>query len=115
MSLPRISVVTPSFNQGQFLEETILSVLGQNYPDLEYLIIDGGSTDSSVEIISKYADRLAYWESEPDRGQAHAINKGFARATGQIMCWINSDDFFFPHVFQQLVPFFQPGSAQLFY
>jgi glycosyltransferase involved in cell wall biosynthesis len=115
MSLPRISVVTPSFNQGQFLEETILSVLGQNYPDLEYIIIDGGSTDSSVEIISRYADRIAFWESTPDRGQAHAINKGFARATGEIMCWINSDDYFFPDVFRRVVPFFEDDRARLFY
>jgi glycosyltransferase involved in cell wall biosynthesis len=115
MSLPRISVVTPSFNQGQFLEETIQSVLGQQYPELEYIIIDGGSTDASVEIISRYADRLAHWESEPDRGQAHAINKGFARASGEILCWINSDDFYFPGVFEQLVPHVQPGIAQLFY
>jgi glycosyltransferase involved in cell wall biosynthesis len=115
MSLPRITVVTPSFNQGQFLEETILSVLGQNYQDLEYIIIDGGSSDNSVEIISKYADRLAHWESEPDRGQAHAINKGFARATGEILCWINSDDFFLPNVFNQLPSLFRGGAAELVY
>ncbi len=115
MPLPRITVVTPSFNQGQFLEQTILSVLGQNYPDLEYIIIDGGSTDNSVEIISKYADSLTHWESKPDRGQAHAINKGFGRATGEIMCWINSDDFFFPHVFHRLVSFFESDKAELFY
>jgi len=81
---PKISIVTPSFNQGKFLEKTILSVLNQGYPNLEYIIIDGGSTDESVEIIKKYADRLTYWESEPDRGQSHAINKGFERATGEI-------------------------------
>jgi glycosyltransferase involved in cell wall biosynthesis len=115
MSLPRLSIVTPSFNQGQFLEQTILSVLGQNYQDLEYIIIDGGSRDNSVEIISRYADRLAHWESEPDRGQAHAINKGFARATGDIFCWINSDDFFLPNVFNQLPSLFLPGAAELVY
>lgn len=91
---PRISIVTPSFNQGQFLEETIRSVLLQGYPDVEYIIIDGGSTDNSVEIIKKYEPWLAYWVSEPDRGQSHAINKGFERSTGEIMAWINSDDMY---------------------
>jgi len=89
---PRVSIITPSFNQGQFIEETIRSVLFQAYPDLEYIIIDGGSTDGSVATIRKYDRWLAYWVSEPDRGQAHAINKGFARATGQIIAYINSDD-----------------------
>lgn len=91
---PCISVVTPSFNQGQFIEETIQSVLAQEYPNLELIIIDGASTDNSINIIQKYKSRLTHWESEPDRGQSHAINKGFKKATGDILAWLNSDDIY---------------------
>jgi len=93
---PRISIVTPSYNQGEFIEETIRSVLLQGYPDLEYIVIDGGSTDNSVEIIRRYAPWLTYWFSEPDRGQANAINKGFEHATGTILGYLNSDDVYWP-------------------
>ena len=93
MNFPKITIVTPSFNQGQFLEQTIVSILDQNYPNLEYIIIDGGSKDQSISIIKKYESRLAYWVSEADRGQSDAINKGLKKATGDIFNWINSDDY----------------------
>lgn len=95
LNYPKISIVTPSFNQARYLEETILSVLSQNYPNLEYIIIDGGSTDGSVEIIKKYENNLAFWISEPDHGMYFAVQKGFERCTGEIMAWINSDDKYF--------------------
>jgi glycosyltransferase involved in cell wall biosynthesis len=100
---PKISIVTPSYNQDQFIEETIRSVLLQGYPNLEYIIIDGGSTDNSVEIIKKYSPWLTYWVSEPDRGQSHAINKGFSRARGEIFSWLNSDDFLLPRALSYIV------------
>lgn len=93
---PKISIVTPSYNQTQFIEETIRSVLLQGYPNLEYIIIDGGSTDGSLEIIKKYAPRLSYWVSEKDNGQSHAINKGWKRSNGEILSWLNSDDVLAP-------------------
>lgn len=90
--LPLVTIVTPSYNQAKFLEDCICSVLAQNYPHIEYLVIDGASSDRSVDIICNYADRIAYWESTPDRGQAHAINKGLQRAQGDLLGWLNSDD-----------------------
>jgi glycosyltransferase involved in cell wall biosynthesis len=93
---PKISIVTPSFNQGQFLEETIRSVLLQNYPNLEYIIMDGGSTDDSLDVIRKYEKYLAYWQSEKDDGQSDAIARGFNRSTGNILSWLNSDDILLP-------------------
>ena len=97
LSWPRISIVTPSYNQGHYLEETIRSVLLQGYPNLEYIVIDGGSQDNSLEIIQKYQPWIAYWHSQPDRGQADALNQGFARATGEICAYLNSDDLFLPN------------------
>lgn len=99
---PRISIVTPSYNQGQFLEETIRSVLLQGYPNLEYIIIDGGSTDNSVEIVKKYEQYLAYWVSERDRGQSDALNKGFNHCSGDIYAYINSDDLFLANAFHKV-------------
>jgi glycosyltransferase involved in cell wall biosynthesis len=100
MNWPKISIVTPSFNQAEFLEASIQSILTQNYPNLDYAIVDGGSTDGSVEIIKRYEEKLSWWCSEPDEGQYHAINKGFERSTGEIMAWLNSDDMYCPWAFK---------------
>lgn len=96
MNLPKITIVTPSYNQGHFLEETITSVLDQKYPNLEYFVVDGGSKDNSVEVIKKYEQHITWWVSEKDRGQPHALNKGFDRATGDVYGFINSDDCLLP-------------------
>jgi len=106
LHLPRISIVTPSHNQAAFLEQTIRSVLDQDYPDLEYIVMDGGSTDGSVDIIRKYADCLAYWVSEKDNGQADAIMRGFQRATGDILAWVNSDDTLLPGALRRVGEYF---------
>jgi len=106
-ALPKITVVTPSYNQGKFLEATILSVLRQNYSNIEYIILDGGSSDNSVEVITKYENSISYWHSTKDRGQADALAAGFNMATGEIYCWLNSDDIFLPNALRHVAALFQ--------
>nr|WP_272508171.1 glycosyltransferase family 2 protein [Salinibacter ruber] len=112
-SWPKISVVTPSYNQGQFIEETIRSVLLQGYPNLEYIVVDGGSTDQTVNILEKYDSWVDYWVSEPDEGQSDAINKGFAKATGRIFAWLNSDDYYATGALFTMAEAFQAADAEV--
>jgi glycosyltransferase involved in cell wall biosynthesis len=109
---PRVSIITPSYNQAEFLEAAIQSVLAQAYPNLEYIIMDGGSTDGSVEIIERYAGQISYWRSQQDKGQADAINNGFERATGKYIAWLNSDDLYLPGCIQKAVEILE-ADAQL--
>ena len=105
--MPRISVVIPSYNQVQYLESTLRSILEQSYPNLELIVIDGGSTDGSVAIITKYAPKISYWVSEPDGGQTKGLIKGFSRSTGEIQCWINSDDMMAPNCLFEVAAYFR--------
>jgi glycosyltransferase involved in cell wall biosynthesis len=114
-TLPKISLVTVSFNQGQYLEKTILSVIEQNYPNLEYIIIDGGSTDNSVDIIKKYAKHLAFWVSEPDNGQSEAIQKGLDKCTGDIFNWLCSDDYLEPGALFKIAEAFSEKDIDIVY
>ncbi len=109
---PKISIITPSFNQGHFIEETIRSVLLQNYPNLEYIVIDGGSTDGTLDILKKYEKHITYWVSEQDEGQSHAINKGIARATGEVFNWLNSDDYYLPDMLRRVGEAFADAQTQ---
>jgi glycosyltransferase involved in cell wall biosynthesis len=106
MTLPRISIIVPSYNQGRFIEATLDSVLAQNYPALELIVMDGGSSDETVRVLKKLSNHLTYWESAPDRGQTHAINKGLARATGEIWAYLNSDDLLEPEALHRMAEFF---------
>ncbi len=110
---PKISIITPSYNQGQFIEETILSVINQNYPDLEYIIIDGGSTDNTLDIIKKYEKYITYWISEPDSGQSDAINKGLKIASGEIVNWLNSDDYYEPNILTKVAKEFENNNINI--
>jgi glycosyltransferase involved in cell wall biosynthesis len=105
-TIPKISIITPSFNQGHFIEETIRSVLLQDYPNIEYIVIDGGSSDNSVDIIKKYEPWITYWVSERDNGQCEAINKGFKKSSGEIVAWLNSDDIYYPVTFHKIIDYF---------
>ena len=109
---PKLTIITPSLNQGKFLERAVRSVLDQGYENLEYVIVDGGSTDGSVEIIRRYEDRLAWWVSEPDEGQSDAINRGLARTTGEVVAYLNSDDYYLPGAFTTAIAALQQTNAR---
>ncbi|MEO6731327.1 MAG: glycosyltransferase family 2 protein [Ferruginibacter sp.] len=113
MHYPKISIVTPSYNQGHYIEQTIQSIIGQGYPNLEYIIIDGGSTDNTTEVIKKYEQYISLWVSEPDNGQSDAINKGLAKCTGDIFNWINSDDYLEPGALQKIGEAFLNADADI--
>lgn len=115
LAWPKVSIVTPSYNQGAFIEETIRSVLLQNYPNLEYVICDGGSNDETVEILEKYSPWLSFWQSKKDRGQGHAINLGFSLCSGNYFGWINSDDFYLPNCFETVVIYCSNHSPDFVY
>lgn len=110
---PKISIVTPSFNQGIYIEETIRSILLQNYPNLEFIIIDGGSTDDTLQIIQKYEDWITYWVSEHDKGQTHALNKGFKRCTGEIVAYLNSDDYYENETLFKVASYFRDPTVNI--
>lgn len=111
--LPKISIITPSYNQGEFIEQTIRSVILQNYPNLEYIVIDGGSNDNTIEIIRKYEKWITYWVSEKDEGQSHAINKGIEKSTGDIFNWLNSDDYYYKDCFEHLAESFSSDDVYI--
>ena len=113
-NLPKITIITPTFNQGQYIEQTIRSILLQNYSNLEYIIIDGGSTDNTIEIIKKYSDFITYWVSEKDNGQSHAINKGLKQATGDVFNWLNSDDYYLPNALSTVGKAFMNNELNVF-
>ena len=112
---PKLTIITPSYNQAQFLEETIRSILLQNYPNLEYIIVDGGSTDGSAQIIEKYSPWISYWQSEKDAGQGNAINQGFSLASGNYYAWINSDDYYLKNTFHKVITTFLSNKVSFVY
>lgn len=114
-NLPKISVVVPSYNQGRFLRETLRSIFSQHYPNLEVIVMDGGSTDNSVDIITEYAEKITYWQSEPDGGQSAAINAGMKRSTGELIAWLNSDDYYFPGAFDNVAKCYADNPDASFY
>ena len=115
VNYPLISVIIPSFNQGQFIEETLISVIGQQYPNLEILVIDGGSTDNTVEVLKKYTDKISYWHSKKDKGQADAINQGIHLSSGDVICWLNSDDMFMPGTLLDVGKRFQSYTSECYF